>query len=151
MVLEMMVEMSGGQGYTNIFAETGSDPSVGWKLMDPSRFKYSGGTYGRAVNPATQDFGDPTIRYLPSDGYYYIVVNDPQGPMRHFSSRNLNFSPTELCGPSISAGDALPEVGACPRHAGHLPVLLHAVARSQQGPQLRELGRLDSQPDHGLA
>ena len=68
MVLEMMVEMNGGQGYTNIFAQTGADPSTGWTLMNPATFKYAGGTYGHAAT-GSYDYGDPTIRYLPSDGY----------------------------------------------------------------------------------
>ena len=70
MVLEMMVYMDGGQGYRSLFAETGADLSQGWTLMDPATFFYSGGAFGHATLGAPYDYGDPTIRYLPSDGYY---------------------------------------------------------------------------------
>jgi hypothetical protein len=82
MVLEMMVEINGGQGYTNIFARTGADPSTGWQLMDPSTFKYAGGTYGHTAT-GSYDYGDPTIRYLPSDGHYYIVPATPYQKWGH--------------------------------------------------------------------
>jgi hypothetical protein len=44
MVLEMIVDQTsnGGQGYRNIFAQTGSDLSIGWELMDPKVYYYSG-------------------------------------------------------------------------------------------------------------
>eukprot|EP01052_Picozoa_sp_SAG31_P024838 SAG31_NODE_2140_length_6350_cov_2.239962_1_plen_612_part_00 len=71
MVLEQMVYMDGGQGYRNLFAQTGSDLSLGWTLMDPSQFQYAGG--GVRPQGGLPDYGDPTIRYLPSDGFYYIV------------------------------------------------------------------------------
>ena len=71
MVLEQLVYMNGGQGYRNLFAQTGNDLSLGWNLLDPSEFQYSGG--GVRPQGGLYDYGDPTIRYLPSDGFYYIV------------------------------------------------------------------------------
>ena len=86
MVLEMMVYMDGGQGYRSLFAETGADLSQGWTLMDPATFFYSGGAFGHATL-GTYDYGDPTIRYLPSDGYY--CKRDPP-PRRACLSRWLS-------------------------------------------------------------
>ena len=82
MVLEQVVYMSGGQGYRNLFAQTSlNDLSIGWKLMDPSRFQYSGG--GVRPQGGAYDYGDPTIRYFPSDGYYYIVPATPYQKWGH--------------------------------------------------------------------
>ena len=72
MVLEQLVYMDGGQGYVNIFAQTVSaDLSLGWELMNTTTYQYSGGAGRTAL--LGYDYGDPTIRYLQSDGYYYIV------------------------------------------------------------------------------
>ena len=58
-------------GYTSIFAQTGADPSTGWKLMNPETFAYAGGVVGHAAS-SYADFACPTIRDL-SDGYFYLV------------------------------------------------------------------------------
>ena len=74
MALEMITEIDGhgGVGYTSIFAQTGADPSTGWKLMNPQTFTYAGASYGHSVS-SSHDYACPTIRYLPSDGYFYLV------------------------------------------------------------------------------
>ena len=73
MALEKITESGGhgGMGYTSIFAQTGADPSTGWKLMNPQNFAYAGGVVGHAAS-SYSDFACPTIRYL-SDGYFYLM------------------------------------------------------------------------------
>ena len=78
MVLEKITWQNGGQGYYNIFARTpaddGGDLSNNWVLMPPEKYFYWGGdhTDGHAF-----DYGDPTIRYLQSDEFFYIVPATP--------------------------------------------------------------------------
>lgn len=75
MTLEQIWEgRYGGQGYYNIFATTGSDPSSGWHLLDTETYRYWGADHGHGH---LYDYGDPTIRYIPSDGYYYLVPATP--------------------------------------------------------------------------
>jgi hypothetical protein len=75
MVLERMAYMHGGQGYWNIFATVqGSDLSAGWALLDPASHYYWGADH---ADGHSYDYGDSTIRYLPSDGYYYLVPATP--------------------------------------------------------------------------
>ena len=72
MVLEQMVYTDGGQGCIIIFAQTASaNLSLGWELMNTIMYQYSGGAGRTAL--LGYDYGDPTTRYLQSDGYYYIV------------------------------------------------------------------------------
>jgi hypothetical protein len=67
MALEPAGSCSGGVQCVSYFAECvacGSDLSRGWELLDGS--KYTAASMGEVDNP--------TIRYMPSDGYYYLVT-----------------------------------------------------------------------------
>ena len=67
MALEPSGSCSGGVQCMSYFAEClacGSDLSHGWKLLDGT--KYTAAAMGEVDNP--------TIRYMPGDGYYYLVT-----------------------------------------------------------------------------
>ena len=67
MALEPSGSCSGGVQCLSYFAECsacGSDLSRGWKLLDGT--KYTAAAMGEVDNP--------TIRYMPGDGYYYLVT-----------------------------------------------------------------------------
>ena len=63
MALEKITESDrhGGMGYTSIFAQTGADPSSGWKLMKSGTFACAGGVVVHAAS-SYSDFACPTIR-----------------------------------------------------------------------------------------
>eukprot|EP01048_Picozoa_sp_COSAG05_P015717 COSAG05_NODE_1929_length_3819_cov_16.551882_4_plen_496_part_00 len=84
----------GNRGYYNIFAVCylcGGDLSQGWTLLDIQSHHYWGNDhqFGHLY-----DYGDPTIRYLPSDGYFYIV---PSTPLRAGRSAPIPPGPYPCC------------------------------------------------------
>lgn len=84
----------GGNGFYSIFAVCylcGADLSHGWQLLDMTEHFYNGNDHSKGHG---FDFGDPTIRYLPSDQHFYIV---PATPMRDGRAAPVPPGPYPCC------------------------------------------------------
>ena len=71
------------QGAFGNLKEAAARPGPGTYNAAPSAVGPTGGAFGHATL-GTYDYGDPTIRYLPSDGYY--CKRDPLSPDEHASA-----------------------------------------------------------------
>ena len=60
-------------------------------LLNTTTHRYWGNDHALGHN---YDYGDPTLRYLPSDGYFYIV---PSTPLRDGRTAGVPPSPYPCC------------------------------------------------------
>ena len=119
-------------GYYNLFAlcyKCGPNLSRGWTLLNTSTHKYWGNDHTEGHG---YDYGDPTIRYLESDGYFYLV---PATPLRQGRSAPVRPSPFPCCFTQWVARSRDLMTWVDGRNQGHMPFMGWPGPHMGPGPQ----------------